>query len=359
VRNDIGFDKVDDQINGGLRLQGQMGNLGVQLFAVSRHNPDPIFRWAAGGQSSVNGMLAAMAPDPTSPFGNIFGDFGTQPFRSTSFPGSTQPLGAGTLSALDWYETAHLLGLNGVEAVSILGSEYPVLENLINLALGIPGTSYTQAQASEVLDSTFALLGDLEADIVPIYAAENVFGGGFNYIFYSEPDSWLDQLVVRFEASYTPNKKFTNNMSRNFIESDEWVTGLALEKYHRFSQSFPATFLSFQWMHKTDSDFLGRNLRNLGGDGHSPPTGGEKSGGWDAVAFAFQQPFPDLIWRFDFSVLYDLNGSTLVQPAVRYKPNAEWTVETFATFIGAKDNATSLAPVDWGDEITMRVGYQF
>mgnify|MGYP005813817359 CR=1 FL=1 len=353
VRNDIGFNKVDNQINGGLRLQGQMGNLGMQLFAVSRHNPDPIFRWGAGGQSSVNSLLAALGGGV-----NPFGDFGSQPFRSTRFPGSRQPPGAGTLSALDWFESAHKLGIDGVEGLNALTREYPTLTNLATFVEGHP-PNYTTAEVQDILDTTFVLLGDLEADIVPIYAAENVFGGGLNYIFYSEPDSWLDQLVVRFEASYTPNKKFTNSISRNFIESDEWVTGLAVEKYQRFSQNFPATFLSFQWMHKTDSDFFGRNLRTLGGDGHSPPTGGEKSGGWDAVAFAFQQPFPDLVWRFDFSVLYDLNGSTLVQPAVRYKPNAEWTVETFATFITAKDNATSLAPVDWGDELTLRVGYQF
>jgi hypothetical protein len=353
VRNDIGFDKVDDQINGGLRLQGQIGDLGVQLFAVSRHNPDPIFRWGVGGQSSVNTMFEALGGGV-----NPFGDFGSQPFRSTSFPGATQPLGAGTLSALDWYESAHLLGLDGVAGLNALTTEYPGLTALGTFVIG-HGPNYTMAEVSDILDTTFVLLGDLEADVVPIYAAENVFGGGFNYIFYSEPDTWLDQLVVRFEASYTPDKKFTNNVSRNFIESDEWVTGLAVEKYQRFSQNFPATFLSFQWMHKTDSDFLGRNLRTLGGDGHSPPTGGEKSNGWDAVAFAFQQPFPDLVWRFDFALLYDLNGSALIQPAVRYKPSNEWTFEAFASFIDAKDSAGSLAPVDWGDEVTLRIGYQF
>ena len=353
VRNDIGFDKVDDQINGGLRLQGQFGDLGVQLFAVSRHNPDPIFRWEVGGQSSVNSLLAALGGGT-----NPFGDFGEQPFRTTSFPGSRQPLGAGTLSALDWFESAHLLGLDGVEALNELTRNYPTLTSLATFVVGHP-PGYTRDEVVDILDTTFVLLGDLEADIVPIYAAENVFGGGFNYIFYSEPDTWLDQLVVRFEASYTPNKKFTNNVSHNFIESDEWVTGLALEKYQRFSRNFPATFLSFQWMHKSDSDFLGRNLRNLGGDGRNPPTGGEKSGGWDAVAFAFQQPFPDLVWRFDFSVLYDLNGSALIQPAVRYRPSQAWTFEAFATFLSAKDNASSLAPVEWGDELTLRVGYQF
>jgi hypothetical protein len=353
VRDDIGFDKVDDQINGGLRLQGQFGDLGVQLFAVSRHNPDPIFRWEVGNQSSVNSLLAALGGGV-----NPFGDFGAQPFRSTSFPGSRLPVGAGTLSALDWFESAHLLGIDGVEALNALTREFPTLTALATFVGGHP-PNYTTAEVADILDTTFVLLGDLEADIVPIYAAENVFGGGFNYIFYSEPDTWLDQLVVRFEVSYTPDKKFTNNISRNFIESDEWVTGLALEKYQRFSRNFPATFLSFQWMHKSDSDFLGRNLRTLGGDGRNPPTGGEKSGGWDAIAFAFQQPFPDLVWRADFALLYDLNGSYLVQPAVRYKPSAAWTFEAFATFIDSKDNAGSLQPVAWADEVTLRVGYQF
>jgi hypothetical protein len=353
VRDDIGFDKVDDQINGGFRLRGQLGNLGVQLFAVSRHNPDPIFRWEVGNQSSVNTLLAALGGGV-----NPFGDFGSQPFRATGFPGALQPVGAGTLSALDWFETAHLLGIDGVEALNALTREFSTLTALSTFVVGHP-PNFTTAEVADILDTTFVLLGDLEADIVPIYAAENVFGGGFNYIFYSEPDTWLDQLVVRFEVSYTPDKKFTNNISRNFIESDEWVTGLALEKYHRFSRNFPATFVSFQWMHKSDSDFLGRNLRTLGGDGRNPPTGGEKSGGWDAIAFAFQQPFPDLVWRADFALLYDLNGSYLVQPAVRYKPSAAWTFEAFATFIDSKDNAGSLQPVAWADELTLRVGYQF
>jgi hypothetical protein len=148
-------------------------------------------------------------------------------------------------------------------------------------------------------------------------------------------------------------------MARDPIKEDEWITALALEKYHRFSQSFPATFFSFQWMHKTESDFVGRHLSTTGGTATRGASGGEKNNGWDGLAFAFQQPFPDLVWRFDFAVLYDLNGGHLIQPAVRYKPNAEWTVETFATFMHSKDTAGIFGPLEWGDEITMRVGYQF
>jgi len=368
VRDDIGFDNFEDYINGGLRLQAQFGDLGVQLFAVSRHSPDPVYKWGPGGQTALDGA-----------FGTINGQkFSEQVFRATGAPGSPQPDGAGTLGSYDWMQGAALAGLDGVEALNVLGRDFPFiggfLTNIANvsklfdptgagmlpnadLANGIWATNYQEA--APVFDMFFSILGDLDADIISMYPHENIYGGGFNYIFYSEPDSLLDQLVVRFETSYTPDRKWTDNVSRNPIDRDEWITALALEKYHRFSQSFPATFFSLQWMHKTQSDFVGRYLGSTGGTPTSGPGGGEKNNGWDGVAFAFQQPFPDLVWRFDFAVLYDLNGGHLIQPGVRYKPNAEWTVETFATFMHSKDTAGVFGPLEWGDEVTMRVGYQF
>lgn len=368
VRTDIGFDNFEDYINGGLRLQGQLGDLGVQLFAVSRHNPDPVYKWGAGGQTLL---------DPQ--FGEINGAlFSSQVFRASGLPGSPQPEGAGTLSSFDWMQGAALSGLDGIEALNVLGRDFPFIGGFLtsiagvsamldpsgmgilpnaDIANGIWATNFQEA--APVFDIFFSILGDLDADIISMYPSENVFGGGLNYIFYAEPDSLLDQLVVRFEASYTPNRKWTNNVSRTPIKEDEWITALALEKYHRFSQNFPATFFSFQWMHKTESDFVGRHLSTIGGTATRGATGGEKNNGWDGVAFAFQQPFPDLVWRFDFALLYDFNGGHLIQPGVRYKPSAAWTVETFATFMHSKDTAGIFGPLEWGDEITMRVGYQF
>jgi len=368
VRTDIGFDNFEDYINGGLRLQAQFGDLGVQLFAVSRHNPDPVYKWGSGGQTLLD-----------SQFGEINGQlFSGQVFRATGLPGSPHPDNAGTYGSYDWMQGAALGGLNGVEALNVLGRDFPFIGGFLtniatvsklfdptgagmlpnaDIANGIWATNYEEA--APVFDMFFSILGDLDADIISMYPSENVFGGGLNYIFYAEPDSLLDQLVVRVEASYTPDRKWTNNMARDPIVEDEWITALALEKYHRFSQSFPATFFSFQWMHKTESDFVGRHLSTIGGTATRGASGGEKNNGWDGLAFAFQQPFPDLIWRFDFAVLYDLNGGHLIQPAVRYKPNAEWTVETFATFMHSKDTAGVFGPLEWGDEITLRVGYQF
>lgn len=68
-----GFDKVDDQINGGIRLQGQVGNLGMQFFAVNRHNPDPIFKLVPGGLSLPGSPLEG-------PLGGSGLTVGSQPF---------------------------------------------------------------------------------------------------------------------------------------------------------------------------------------------------------------------------------------------------------------------------------------
>lgn len=349
IMNDEGFDKVDDKINFGVRLRGQLGDLGLQFMAMSRHNPDPVLKWAAGGQTGV------------------MPGFETQPFRATNFPGARGAPNSGTYGAHDWLSVAALAGLDGVEALNVLGNDFAWIGGTLSAPVsaggfGLTGPEYVSSvdEAKLTLDGFFTLLGDLEADLVPTYSEENVFGFGVNYIFYAEPDTFMDQLVVRFEATYTPDKRWTNNLSRDLIEEDEWVTGLAIEKYQKFSRRFPATFMVFQWMHKSQSDMLGRHLRNLGAYGvQRKATGGEEAHGWDAVAFAVQQPFPNLVWRLDLSVLYDFNGSYLVQPGVRYKPSGEWTVEVFANFLDSKDNAGTMAPLDWGDEVTARLTYQF
>ena len=166
-------------------------------------------------------------------------------------------------------------------------------------------------------------------------------------------------MILRFEATFTPDRKWTNNGAKKPIEEDEWITVVGLEKYHRFSQNFPATYLFFQWMHKSESDFVGHHLSTLGGGMKRAPTGGEEDGGWDAIGIGFQQPSPTLKWRFDVSMLYDFNESWLFSPAVRYKPNSAWTFETFATFMDSQDLGAALVPIDWTDELTVRITYQF
>ncbi|MGK2913863.1 MAG: DUF1302 family protein, partial [Porticoccaceae bacterium] len=168
----------------------------------------------------------------------------------------------------------------------------------------------------------------------------------------------LDQLVVRFEASYTPDKKFSNNLRTDFKEEDEYLTSFVLEKYQRFSDSFPATFFIFEWMHRSETDLLGRHLSGIGGNINKRPGGGEDDRGWDGLVFAFQQPLPNLVWRIDMSVLYDFNNGYLFQPAVRYKPSGAWTVETFVNVVDGKKDSI-FQPFDFMDDVTVRLTYQF
>lgn len=75
-----------------------------------------------------------------------------------------------------------------------------------------------------------------------------------------------------------------------------------------------------------------------------------------------QQPFAQLIWRADLAVLYDTQGGVLVQPALRWKPNGDVTVDMFYNYVNghlSNRNANSLSTVDYADEITLRIGYQF
>ncbi|MBK8133013.1 MAG: DUF1302 family protein [Gammaproteobacteria bacterium] len=372
IRDDIGFDDYEDFVNGGIRFNGQFDQLGLQFFIVSRHNPDPVYRWGAGGQTAL---------DPAFPVAPGQQKFSEQVFRASGLPGSPVPEGGGTYGSADWMGGAALGGLDGVEALNVLGRDFPFIGNFLtgiagasamldpsgqgmlpnaDIANGIWATNVQEA--APVFDMFFSILGDLDADIISSYPSENVFGAGGNYIFYAEPDALLDQLVVRFEATYTPDRKWTNNMAREPLTHDEWITALAFEKYHRFSQNYPATFFSLQWMHKTASDFVGRPLDFIGGAvdkaGHGKPKGW-LGDGWDAFSFAFQQPTPDLKWRYDFSVLYDIFGGYLIQPAVRYKPSAAWTVETYATWMYAKNTESVFSALEWTDEVGMRVGYQF
>ncbi|MEM1141470.1 MAG: hypothetical protein AAGI88_02710, partial [Pseudomonadota bacterium] len=110
-------------------------------------------------------------------------------------------------------------------------------------------------------------------------------------------------------------------------------------------------------LYKSESDLAGRHLSGFGGGVSNTPSG-ESS--FQALAFAVQQPFPNLVWRADLSVLYDLNGGTLIQPNVRWKPNNSYTLEVFANILTSDgENDDIIEPLEWGDELGIRFSYQF
>lgn len=384
-----GYDKTQDNINAGIRFSGQFDQLGVQLFAVSRHDPNPIFDLLPSGKMSAGG---AFGPG-----------FETQPFVYQSG-------GFGAASAAEWFYLSQVGGIDGISVLNNLIDDYPFIKAIATAPIHLGGFAMAPDGNGEYLTTIRAGGHNMMVTTVPLpgpipagtpldpdgldgydflsaffgapyaptfpstdgitpnhtltgqinahYASENIFGFGVNYIFYAEPDTLLDQMVVRFEASVTPDKKFTNNLSRNFIEEDEYLVSLVVEKYHRFSDAFPATFFIFEWMYRSETDLLGRHLSGIGGTATNRPGGGEQDRGWNGLVFAFQQPSPTLKWRFDFSALYDDQGGFFLQPAVRYKPNNDWIVETFVNIVDGNPDSV-FQPYDYMDDITVRLTYQF
>lgn len=314
IQQEQSFDDVDNDWNFGLRLSGQFDDLGLQFFAVSRRNPDGVYSWTTSNKS----FLAAT------------------PFEQDQ---------AGIYSSAEWFTYAAASRLDGITAY-----------NTANNLAGPQAFLTTRAQVAAALDGTFGALGPLRGHLDREYLYENIFGWSMNYLFTAEPDSLLDQLIVRFEMSFTPDKKFTNpDLSRNFIEADETALSLVFEKYHRFSASFPATYMVFEYMYKSESDMFGRHLSGNDNDGVA-----KGDDGFHALAFAMQQPSPTLEWRFDLAVLYDLKGGFFLQPGVRWKPNREMTVETFVNiFHSDGGNDDIIETIEDSDELGVRYSYQF
>ena len=251
-------------------------------------------------------------------------------------------------------------------------------------------SAYTYQANRNILDGFFNGFAFPRGYITRQFYRETITGLSANYIVDAEPGSWLDQLIIRGEVSVAPNKKFTSLDLREgtYIEETDVNSALVLEKYHNVVPGLPATYLVAQWMHRTNSDLFGRHLS---GNDHSEkadqgcfPTATEatntvtdrnlsgarargcgRAKGQDSadyVAFAFQQPFPNLIWRADFAMLIDVQGGVLFQPGVKYKPSTKWQFDVYANILQdftPGENDDVIETLDFADEIFARVSYYF
>ena len=230
-------------------------------------------------------------------------------------------------------------------------------------AAGVAGvtTTASEMQLAE-LDFFFGPtgFGPLRGYLHRDYDEEVIVGASMKYVFTGAPDSFTDQLILGVEATFTQDRQFTNpSLSQTKLEEDEFTSVVSLEKYHKFSSKFPATYLVGQWMHKTESDMFGRHLS---GNGSDSTTGGVPTGDDDfnAIAIAVQQPFPNLIWRADMSILYDLEGGILVQPGVRWRPRDDFQLDLYANIIDSDGgNDDIMGTLETQDEVFARFSYYF
>ena len=327
------YGKVDDQWNFGARIRGQLGALGLQFIGVSRHNPDGVYRWKGTGTNTLNTLVGGETAFTFSP--------------------------TGVYSYAEWF---HYAAISRLSAAGGLNTAL-LFPGAINALGGVVQTT-SDAQAKAVLDGFYDLSGlfgaGLGADLERYFPYERVFGASANYVISTEdPASFWDQLITRVEVSFTPNKAFTSpSLSVDPIRSNEVTLAAVAEKYYRFSQVYPATYMVMQYLFKSDSDLFGRHLSGYGGSDTHSATGVD--GGYHAIAFSLQQPSPTLAWRYDFTVLADLRGAFLIQPGVKWKPNSDWQVDLYANLITAPDNnKTALQTIDYADEFFLRVTRQF
>lgn len=266
--------------------------------------------------------------------------------------------------------------VNGVHATRALIDEFPTVKWEVRDIFGFGG-EHTFADMVRTLEGFRSAYGPIGTMIGRQFKRENIFMIGGNYIVSSE-NEWLDQLIIRGEVAVTPDKRLTNDLSFDFKKVDDVVSALIFEKYQRLSPDFPSTYIVMQWMHRTATDLFGRDLDKMDLADLStfidPVTGNFTAAAFDPeavkprgtssanyVVFAFQQPFPNLIWRFDMSILVDVAGGYLVQPGVRYRPSADWQWDLYATVIESPggDNDTITETLDFADEMFVRLTYFF
>lgn len=370
------YDDYKNKISYGLRFKGNFGQWGFQAMAVRRYNPDGVFRWTQSGVvKDLPGMVANGAGTSTDGGLNLLGTAvnlantagGGSGVQLAQTPFEASP--GGVYSSKEWFHYAAMVRLNGIEGLDASINDFqPATGNVFASEIShnpdgsLKSSDARFRDASAELNTFFtAAGGSLRGHIERRYFAENNFGLGVSYVTEGEPGSIFDQLIINLENTYTPNRVFTaTTLGKNFDKENSNVTALVMEKYHRFTQAFPATYFVLQYMHRTKDDLFGRLLKGYGGDDNGPGKGINSA---NYVVFAFQQPFPQDIYRVGFATLYDPKGGILVQPGVVWKPRGYLSVDFFYSYInghlGGNPNNNALSTADFADEATIRVTYQF
>lgn len=408
------FNDARGAINFGFRLTMPLTDYFTALFMyTNRRNPDGVARYAeapsvhAGtenrfclgafndtnnilkGLSSVasggSGFIGALGilPNGKADVSTLFG--GAIPNMPDHAPGTATgycgtPLSPDPIAA-NSTEFFHLVNrgrLDPMKALRVVVDEWPADQWATREIFGF-GQELNVVDALRTVEGFHSSFGAFRAWVTREFKREHVLAVGANYLVNTDPNSIFDQLLIRGEVSVTPNKKFTDlGLSFKFIEETEVVSALIFEKYQRWTAAFPSMYMVFQWMHRTSSDLFGRHLSGtesvdfdtfidpVTGDftaaafipGAASPKGSDNA---DYVVFAFQQPFPNLIWRFDFAVLIDVEGGYFIQPGFRYRPAANWQWDLYANLVqdGGDENDDIMETIDFADEIFLRMTYYF
>lgn len=375
----------DEKINYGIRFKGEFGNASAQLMYTSKLDQLGSIRWTESGVDKAlpnsnplgaffNGVCEAalVAAYNASHGTSLATDNGCGPLLALT-PFEASP--AGVFTAEEWYNYAGYIKLDSLDGLNKAVDDFDASQQIFAQNIG-----HNNQAANNELDAFFIAGEGLRGHIERDYYREQVFGLGAGYVLSAEPGSILDQLIVNLETTYTKGRRFTSvDLGHDYDKRDDVQMGLVMEKYQRFSPNFPATYLVFQYLWQKESDLAGLLLDGYGSENFSDqgirlnrkvPTKADPEinpgvdGGANYLVFAALQPTDAYVFEYSIAALIDVQGGVLVQPGMQWKPRGNMTVNLFYNYVdadawgnNANDNFMSL--IDFADELTLRLGFQF
>ncbi|TAM10672.1 MAG: hypothetical protein EPN72_09405 [Nevskiaceae bacterium] len=362
------YKDYETRLNTAIRLTAQFDQWSVEAMYGRRYNPWGAYSWT---QSNVDRDY----PNLPAGIGPL----------SAGTPFSSNPTGA--TSAYEWFNYAGRYRFDGTGALNTGINEFPAS----GMLGGVPVPNALGAFSE--LNAFHDLGNGLRGYLARKYFREDNIGLGFGYVTNTgATNSFLNQIVMHLEVRYTPNRTFTApDASTQFLRSNDWVGAFILEKYYRFVEGAPSTYLVLQYMHRSRSDLFGRALAGYGAHDYvpvdpancnaaalttaniasnsgacAPRTDPNPHGisGANYVVFAAQQPFPNKIWQVALATLFDVHGGLLVQPAVQWTPSARWQATMFYNYVngrlwGNPNNNLFGSTSQYANEVSVRLQYQF
>jgi hypothetical protein len=373
VRDTYGSGDYDEKLSGGFRLKGDYGQFGWQASFVTKYGTEGTFAWTKSGVSKpLTGLLGDVVNTAyNAKLSNCavydpilcrkFGDSGEALANS---PFSVNP--GGVYSADEWFHYAAAARLDAVAALNSAITEF-------DGSMDIYASSAANVGEAEAQLNTFftAAGGSMSGHLERRYHRENIFALGASYVNESE-NNFLNQLIFNVEVQYAHNRGFTSpSLSQKEIREDEYTAALVVDKWHRFFDDIPGTYIVFQALTKNKSDLVGRHLSGYGAVGRDELEAGsttglkyKKKGNANYIVFGFTQPLANKIVEIELVSLLDMDGGLLVQPGIRWNPGSGLTVEAFYNHIdgdmwGDTPNSNLLSSLDFADELSLRLTYQF
>lgn len=372
-----GFNK---KFNFGVRLKGEYGNFNLQAMYTNKLDQLGRIRFTPSGvnkklpESNELGLVFNRYCEVAlgSPIGQGCGP------QLAQLPFEVVP--AGLHSAEEWFWGASNQKLDPVGIFNGIVEDFSPLPEMLLLT-----RDGNVEQIANQLNLLFMASEGLRGHIEREYFRENVFGLGAGFVNEAEPGSIFDQMIFNVEAAYTPGRRLTSpDVRRDPPKVDDLQVGLVIEKYQRFSEYFPATYLVFQYLWSKETDLAGLRIDGYGGEQYSTqgqgirldkdvplsdnPRSFRNGGGGvkhaNYAVFAFLQPTNAYIWEFSAASLVDIQGGILIQPGIQWKPRGNVTVNLFYNYVndsvwGNNSNKNTLSLIDYANEVTLRLGYQF